>query len=398
MFYDTTFLWYFEVVMADAEILLRGLERAFPNDSYVRALAEGPKKRIYAGIDPTAASLHVGHLSILLKLRDLQSFGHSIIVLIGDFTARIGDPTDKKSVRKTLTPDEVRENESLYLSQINKILPTSSIEVRHNSEWFTNLSLGELIPLAQEFTVGQMIERDMFQERIKKSEPIYLHEFLYPLLQGYDSVALSADGEVGGNDQTFNMLAGRTLQKHRGKDKFVLATKLLIDPSGNKMGKTEGNMVNLSDAPGDMYGKIMSWPDSILPLAFEILTRDPMDDVLGLIKDSPLKAKKRLAEAITTLVHGSDEGLGAAGAFAQKFVSKEITNDIPTSTVATGTLLVDVVIDAGLVSSRSEWRRLIEDGAVEEVNGEHIKNALARIDRAMTIRIGKARFLKINPN
>ncbi len=373
--------------------ILRGLERAFPNETEALAFLKQPR-RIYAGIDPTAPSLHLGHLSILLKLRDLQTLGHSIILLIGDFTARIGDPTGKKTARVTLSPNEVQKNEEQYLSQISTVLKPESLELRHNSEWLSALSSAELLQLASEFTVGQMIERDMFQERIKTGLAIYLHEFLYPLLQGYDSVALNADGEVGGNDQTFNMLSGRTLLKRRGKEKIVLATKLLVDPTGKKMGKTEGNMVFLSDSAGNMYGKIMSWPDSLLPLAFEILTREsiPSADELS---EHPLEIKKRLAYSITALIYGATTAMSAQENFTKKFVAKEISDDIPTASCAPGALLVDVVTDTGLVTSRSQWRRLVEEHAVEEVGGMLVHDPLTRAEHSMTLRIGKSRFLRI---
>lgn len=383
--------------MAHAESeqnILRGLERVFPNEQEVLNFLAHPR-RIYAGIDPTAPTLHLGHLSILLKLRDLQACGHTIILLVGDFTARIGDPTGKGVARVALSPEEVQKNEAQYLSQIEKILVPQSFELRHNSEWLDALSPAELLNLASEFTVGQMIERDMFQERMKSGEPIYLHEFLYPLLQGYDSVALDVDGEVGGNDQTFNMLAGRTLLKRRGKEKIVLATKLLVDPTGKKMGKTEGNMVFLTDEPGAMYGKIMSWPDSLMLLAFEILTRESLTEMTERIAQSPLDAKKHLAKTVTALIHGEDAAESAGKSFVQKFVAKEITDDIPTVSCAPGTLLVDVVSDAGLVKSRSEWRRLVEERAVEEVGGAIVSDPLIRVDHSMTVRIGKARFLRI---
>lgn len=373
--------------------IFRGVEKVFPNEAEVLEFLKHPR-RIYAGIDPTSPHLHLGHLSLLLKLRDLQAFGHTIILLIGDFTAQIGDPTGKSATRVALTADEVRKNEEHYLSQIKTILDPNLCEVRHNSEWLSSLSSNDLLGIASEFTVGQMIERDMFQDRIKTGAPIYLHEFLYPVLQGYDSVALTADGEVGGNDQTFNMLAGRTLLKRRGKEKVVIATKLLVDPSGKKMGKTEGNMVFLTDNPNSMYGKILSWPDSLLPLAFEILTRDPIPNGEE-FSAHPLDMKKQLARSIVGLIYGDTSAVHAEENFIQKFVSKEISDDIPTSSCALGTLLVDIVSDAGLVSSRSEWRRLVEERAVEEIGGSLVRDPLMRVEHAMTIRIGKARFLRI---
>jgi len=390
------FLCYFEGVMdriKEKVDIFRGVEKVFPNEAEVVEFLKHPR-RIYAGIDPTGPHLHLGHLSLFLKLRDLQILGHHIIILIGDFTAQIGDPTGKGAARVALTAEEVQKNEEHYLSQIKTILNPSLCEVRHNSEWLGSLSPNDLLGIASEFTVGQMIERDMFQERIKAGAPIYLHEFLYPLLQGYDSVALTADGEVGGNDQTFNMLTGRTLLKRRGKEKVVLATKLLVDPTGKKMGKTEGNMVFLTDNPNTMYGKILSWPDSLLALAFEILTREPIPSNEEL-SSNPLDIKKQLARSVTSLIYGDVAAVHAEENFIQKFVSKEISDDILTVSCTPGTLLVDVVSDAGLVSSRSQWRRLVEERAVEEIGASRISDPLVSVEHTMTVRIGKARFLHI---
>ena len=237
------------------EMMKRGVENIFSSkDLLSESISSGRKMRIYAGVDPTAPSLHLGHFSILLKLKDFQEAGHQIIFLIGDFTATIGDPTEKTAAGTALSSSEVNENLKNYLNQAGKILDLSKTEIHKNSEWYDQMPLREMISIMTEFTVGQMIERDMFKERMENNNPIYLHEFIYPVLQGYDSVALDVDMEIGGNDQTFNMLFGRDMRKKRGKEKIVMALKLLVDPSGKKMGKTEGNMVFLTDEPGNMYG------------------------------------------------------------------------------------------------------------------------------------------------
>lgn len=377
-------------------MIKRGVESIFPSkDLLSEYMSSGRRMRIYAGIDPTAPSLHLGHISILLKLKDFQEAGHRIIFLIGDFTAAIGDPTGKKAARVTLSPDEVNNNLKSYLNQAGKILDLSKTEIRRNSEWYDKMLLGEMINIMTEFTVGQMIERDMFKERIEKGNPIYLHEFIYPILQGYDSVALDVDMEIGGNDQTFNMLSGRDMRKKRGKEKIVMALKLLIDPSGRKMGKTERNMIFFTDEPSNMYGKIMSWPDSLLSLAFEILTREPLSEVANLITQSPLEAKKHLARRITILIHGETAAARAQENFGQKFVAKEIADDISTASCAPGTLIVDVLMNTELVPSRSQWRRLVKERAVEEVGGALVQDSLAQVDHSMTLRIGKTRFLRI---
>jgi tyrosyl-tRNA synthetase len=242
------------------EVLERGVENIYPNkDALEKVLKSGKKLRIYHGIDPTGPSLHLGHVVQLLKLKQFQELGHQIIILIGDFTAMIGDPTDKSATRKQLSKEQVLENAKDYKKQIGRIMDLKKIEFRYNSEWLSKLDFKQLIELSSNFTAQQTLARDMFKKRISAGKDLYLHEFLYPMMQAYDSVVLDVDLETGGSDQMFNMLAGRTLMKKlKGKEKFVLTTKLLEDQSGTKMGKTTGNMVSLNDEPTEMYGKVMS--------------------------------------------------------------------------------------------------------------------------------------------
>ncbi len=259
------------------ETLERGVENVYPSkEALVKVLKSGRRLRIYNGIDPTG-KLHIGHGVILNKLRQLQDLGHEIIILIGDFTGMVGDPTDKLATRKPLTRKRVLDNAKNYKKLIGKILDLKKTKFKFNSEWLGKMTFTELIKLASEFTVQRLLERDMFEKRIKEGKPIHLHEFLYPLMQGYDSVAMNVDMEIGGNDQTFNMLAGRDLIKAlKNKEKFVLTTKLLEDPTGKKMGKTEGNVVNLSDEPKEMFGKVMSITDGLIIPYFENCTRMDM--------------------------------------------------------------------------------------------------------------------------
>ena len=378
-----------------SDILSRGVERIYPSyEDLERRLLQAPL-RLYNGIDPTGPSLHIGHVVALKKLREFQGLGHQVVLLIGDCTALIGDPTGKFSVRKTLTEKEVQSNMERYVSQIGKILNLEKTELRYNSEWLGTLSLRDIISLLSEFTVGQMIERDMFQERVRRDEPIFVHEFLYPALQGYDSVALDVDLEVGGNDQTFNMLAGRTLMKRRGKEKFVLATKLLTDPTGKKMGKTEGNMLALSDSPDDAFGKIMSWPDEMLPLGYELLTNQDMDEALGRIESNPKAAKEALAKEILEWLWEDGAGARAQESFTERFSKGKISGELPVVEVERGTLLSDAVINSGLVESKSQWRRLVCARAVELAGGKTIDNPLYRADKNLQVRIGKSRFLQV---
>ena len=379
-----------------AELLTRGVERIYPSaDEFEKVLASGKKLKIYLGIDPTGPALHIGHLANLLRLRDFQDQGHEIIILIGDFTAMIGDPTDKTAARIKLTSDQVAENLKNYRSQIEKILSPEKTKFVFNSSWLAGLNFGAILELASEFTVSQLLERDMFQERLRREQPVYLHEFLYPLMQGYDSVVLGVDLEIGGNDQTFNMLAGRQMQKRRGQEKFVLAGKLLVDGAGKKMGKTEGNMVMLSDQPSEIFGKVMSWPDELLPLGFELCTRLPMADQLALIADNPKLAKMQLAREIISLLYGSAEAHLAEEHFVNTFQKKEIPESIEEVVVESGELLGDALVRAGIVASKSEFRRLVEQGGIHDLDGSVITDPLLPATSDLRLRVGKRRFVKL---
>ena len=265
------------------ELLTRGVANIIPSkEELANVLKSGKKLRLYNGIDPTGLHLHLGHMVVLRKLRQFQDLGHETIVLIGDFTARIGDPTDKLSTRYKLTKKQVEENAANYKKSISKILDLNKSNIRflHNETWTNKLKPEDMLELASNFTVSQLLERDMFQERTKMGKEIYLHEFLYPIFQAYDSVTMDVDMEIGGNDQTFNMLAGRTLMKKlKNKEKFVLATKLLTDPTGRKMGKTEGNLIALDEAPTEIFGKVMAWTDEIIGLGLELLTDVPTHEI-----------------------------------------------------------------------------------------------------------------------
>lgn len=377
------------------DVLVRAVEHVYPSKEALRArLKTGKPMRIYNGFDPTGPSLHIGHGAALLKLKEFQDRGHHIIFLIGDFTAMIGDPSDKTAARRKLSREEVLENCKNYVTQASAILDMSKVEVRYNSEWLAKMSFADVLELTSNFTVSQMIERDMFKRRIEENQPIYLHEFLYPTMQGYDSVALDVEMEIGGNDQTFNMLAGRTLMSKQGKEKFVLGVKLLTDPTGKKMGKSEGNMVTMDDTPENMYGKVMSWPDSLLPLAFEVCTRVPMDEIKTVLEGSPRDAKMRLAREITAVYHGEAGGLRGESYFVRAIQNKEVPDDIASYTAVPGTPLSDIALEAGLVRSKSEFSRLVKEGGVS-LEGEVIEDIFHTVERTVTLKIGKLRYLKI---
>lgn len=368
------------------ELLTRGVASVIPRELAVKKLRSGERLRVYLGIDPTGSQLHLGHSVPLRKLKHFADLGHSIVFLVGDFTARIGDPSGRDTLREPLTRMQVEENFKDYKRQAQKILDFSRVEIHYNHEWLSKLTFEEIAKLASNFTVQQMLERDMFDQRIKGGKPIALHEFLYPLMVGYDSVVLDVDVELGGSDQEFNMLAGRTLQRALGKkDKFVLTTKLIEGTDGRKMSKTYNNAVYLDDAPGEMYGKLMSIKDELVKTYFEALTDVPMSEVEEILKGHPKEAKQRLAKEIVTLYHGKDAAEKANAGFMKP-------DEAPVVTVAQGKKLRDITDTLGV--STSELRRLVEQGAVEVVDGSKLSSIDAELTNS-TLKIGKHRFIKI---
>jgi len=387
------------------EVLTRGVENIYPSkEELKKILMSGKKLRIYSGIDPTG-KLHIGHAAVLGKLRQFQDLGHEIIVLIGDFTATIGDPTGKSESRKPLTRKQVLANAKDYKSQIGKILNynKSNIKFFHNETWTNKLKPIDLLSIASNFTVARLLERDMFQKRIKEGRDIHVHEFLYPILQAYDSVTMDVDMEIGGNDQTFNMLAGRTLMKKmKDKEKFVLTTKLLVDPTGKKMGKTEGNMINLDDNPEEMYGKIMSWPDNLISLGFELCTIISLNEINDIEKIlNPRDQKARLAKEIVKMYHGEKAAEIAEEEFNKVFRNRELPSDIPVfETDKNNHFVLDLLFNAKLAASKNEAKRLVEGGGVEIINGDK-KEKIAdwkkeiNLENGMVIKVGSRKFVKI---
>jgi len=388
------------------EVLSRGVENVFPNVESVKSfLRKGKQLTLYVGVDPTGPTLHLGHVIPLRKIAAFQKLGHKVIFLIGDFTAMIGDPTDKGAARKQLTRAEVMKNCKRYKSQASRFIDftgPNAAEMKFNSKWLAPMSFSEVVELASHVTVEQMAKRDMFVKRTAEGKPVFLHEFLYPLMQGYDSVAMDVDGEVGGNDQTFNMLAGRDLSKVlSGKDKFVVATRLLVDSSGKKMGKTEGNMVNLDQTPPDMFGKVMSWPDELIAAGFELLTDVPMAEIDSVKKQmadgsNPRDFKANLAEEIVATIHGKEKAAAARQSFSSTFKEGAVPADAPKVSVKAGDKLVDMLLAAKIIASKAEFRRLIDGKAISYVGGEAIIDYECKLDRSGTIRVGKKRFVTID--
>jgi len=358
-----------------SEILTRGVENIYPSrDALEKTLLSGKKLKIYYGIDPTGR-LHLGHGVVLKKLKQFQDLKHDVIVLIGDFTARIGDPTDKFAPRKNLTKEEVQKHSQNYKKLIGKILDVtkSNILFLHNQKWTNKLKPENMLELASYFTVSRLLERDMFQRRIQEGKKIHVHELIYPIFQAYDSVTMDVDMEIGGNDQTFNMLAGRTLlKKLKNKEKFVLATKLLTGPSGKKMSKTEGAMINLDDPANDMYGKIMSLPDYLL-VDYLTLCTDVSEQEIAEVKKmlnhhtgNPRDAKMRLAHEIVTLYHGARAAAKAETSFVKIFQKKEQPQDIDVVKLAAWPRnIIDLLVATKLAASKSEAQRLIRQGGIK---------------------------------
>ncbi|MEI6659817.1 MAG: tyrosine--tRNA ligase [bacterium] len=384
------------------ELLTRGVDKIYPSKEFLeKELTSGRRLRIYQGFDPTGSKLHIGHMVGLRKHRQWQDMGHEVIFLVGDGTGQAGDPSGKKKTReKFFTQEELRANAVDYLSQASKVVRfdgPNPIKIMYNSDWLNKLTLVDILGIAQNFSVQQLIERDMFQERIKNQETINLREFLYPLLQGYDSVAMDVDLELGGSDQTFNMLAGRTLMKAiKNKEKFVMTTPLLADSKGVKIGKSEGNVIGLTDEPSDLYGKIMSLGDEAIIPMFTLLTDTPIGDIEAFdIKKNPMELKKRVAQIIVATLHSEEAAQEASDSFANTFQKNEIPEDVQIIKVAPGDLLIDVLSKEGIVSSKSDFRRLVDEGAITNLDQDEKINSHTAEAGAGVYRIGKKRFCKI---
>ncbi len=458
------------------ELLSRGVDTVYPTRDALRdVLMSGKRIRLYLGIDPTSPHLHLGHAENIIMLRKFQDLGHEVILLMGDFTGRIGDPTDKLAARTQLTDKQVKENLKTFKAQASKVLRftgANAAQIKFNAKWLGKLTFEEVIKLASHFTVQQMLERDMFQKRlnftytcpkcgkeqiyahatprtdggirsvehgsgltksrvctncgahntfeainnailvkknanesegIRAPRPIGLHEFFYPLMQGYDSVAMDVDLEVGGTDQTFNMLAGRTLLKAmKGKEKFVITNRLLEDPTtGKKMSKTEGTLVNLDDEPNDMFGKIMALPDELIPHILELSTMIPIERVTELTSklkkgENPRDIKLIASEEVVALYHSPKLAKEAREEWVRVFSHKEKPEDAPKLKLKTHTLsLIDLVLAAG-IPSKSEARRLVEQNAVK-INDAVKKDSgeMITLKPRDIIRIGKHRFFEI---
>ncbi|MEN9407701.1 MAG: hypothetical protein RLZZ455_917 [Candidatus Parcubacteria bacterium] len=392
------------------ELLTRGVDTIYPTKEVLeKALRSGKKLTLYMGFDPTGDKLHVGHMVGLMKMADWQRLGHHVIFLIGDGTGQAGDPSGKTKSRDTFfTRDQLRQNAKDYVMQAGKIVDfegDNPIEIKYNGDWLNAFDLAKILEIANHFTVQQLIERDLYQQRIKANEPLNLREFLYPLLQGYDSVAMGVDLEIGGTDQTFNMLVGRQLVKdYLQKEKYVMTTPLLADAKGNKIGKTEGNAIALTDTPNVLFAKIMTFPDEVILKGFEYLTRIPMDKIKSIetkIKNgaNPMQFKKDLAVAIVTMLNSEEDAQKARDAFESNVQRGELPTEISEITLADDDeeyVTEELLVELNLSSSKAEAKRLFQQGGVE-VDGTKItetKEPLTVKD-GMIIRVGKRKIVRL---
>ncbi len=385
------------------EILLRGVAEVIQKDSLRSKLLSGKKLRIKFGIDPTSPNIHLGRAVALLKLKDLQELGHTIIFIVGDFTGVIGDTSDKESERPMLTKKEVKKNMKSYIAQAKKILSTKNLEIHYNSKWLGKLRYDEIGEQADAFSLADFISRENIKKRLEAGSRISLREVLYPLMQGQDSVAVSADIELGGTDQKFNMLAGRRLQERaKRQPQDILMVNLIEGTDGRKMSSSWGNTIDILDEPQNMFGKIMSLNDSLIVKYFIHCTRVPMAEVEVIQQAlkgntiNPRDAKLKLAEKITALYHGEKKALQARNDFINTFAKRGAPADLKEEIVERGTKLDDIILSLGLVASKTEWRRLVLGRAVENMEtGEIIQDYNFKLEQGGIFKIGKKRFVKI---
>ena len=389
------------------ELIKRGANEILLEDELRSKLKEGRALRIKAGFDPTAPDLHLGHTVLINKLRQFQELGHEVMFLIGDFTAMIGDPTGKSTTRPPLTRDQVIENAQTYEHQIYKILDPDKTLVMFNSSWMNGMSAAEMIQLASRHTVARMLERDDFSKRYGAGQPIAVHEFLYPLIQGYDSVAMKADVELGGTDQKFNLLVGRQLQESFGqRPQTVLTMPILEGLDGvQKMSKSLGNYIGITDAPNEMFGKLMSVSDELMWRYFELLSFRPMSEIDALRASveagaNPRDVKFELAEELITRFHDAEAATSARNDFINRFQKGAIPDEMPEHLLETGgdgLAIGNLLRQAGLVSSTSEALRMIQQGAVK-IDGERVEDKKQVIAAGTThiYQVGKRKFARIS--
>ncbi len=383
------------------ELLTRGVANIIPNkEELKKVLASGKKLNVYLGIDPTATKIHLGHAVVLRKLEEFAKLGHNVTFLIGDFTALVGDTSDKDSERPILTSEEIEENFKTYKKQAEKILDFSKIKVLKNSEWLSKLTYAEVFKLKQQFSLNDFISRELIKKRLDEGKSVRLDETEYPIMQGYDSYFMDTDLQIGGTDQTFNMQAGRTLQKRlRNKESYILATEFLMGTDGRKMSKSWGNAIWLEDNPNNMFAKIMAINDDLIDQYFVLVTNETLEKIEKIkLGKKPMDVKKELASIIVTELHSEKNAEDAKQNFEKTVQKQELPEDIPVYRYTGNQPLeiVDLLVKTKLANSRSQAKRLIEQGGVS-IDGEVIKNLNQNIilDKEKLLRVGRNNFLRV---
>ncbi|MEK7538725.1 MAG: tyrosine--tRNA ligase [Patescibacteria group bacterium] len=387
------------------ELLTRGVAEVIYDDALRTKLTTGKPLRIKFGVDPTSPNIHLGRATALLKLRDFQNLGHQIVFIIGDFTGVIGDTSDKESERPMLSRETVEQNLTTYFEQAGKILDMSKVEEHRNTEWLEKLQYREICDHADTFSLSDFIARDNIKRRLDAGKRISLRELLYPLMQGYDSVAVRADVEIGGTDQKFNMLAGRKLQERAGMvPQNIITLEILEGLDGRKMSSSWGNTINLNDTPADMFGKVMSLQDQLMMDYFKFATRIPIVRVEEIQAElnagaNPRDIKMLLGEEIVKMFYGEDRAKHARAQFVATFQDRALPDDIEEVTAKEGESFADILVRSKTVASKTEWRRLVGEGAVKELDDEgaetKIEDPAILFSADITLKVGKRRFIKI---
>lgn len=391
------------------ELLMRGVADIYSKDDLLAKLKQNRPLRIKLGMDPTAADLHLGHTVVLNKLRHFQDLGHEVLFLIGDYTARIGDPTGKNATRPPLSEEDVQKNAQTYAKQVFKILDPAKTQIVFNSEWFNKMSAGDMIGLASQLTVSRMLERDDFSKRYKSETPIAIHEFLYPLVQGYDSIAMDADVELGGTDQTFNLLMGRTLQGRYGKEPQVCITMPLLEglDGVQKMSKSLGNYIGITDPAGVMYQKILSMPDTLIARYFELLSFKPMNEINALLDEmangrNPQEIKKVLAYELIERFHDKESAQNAHKSAGNRLADGELPVDLPEVSISLDGMdkifIAQVLNQANLVKNSAAAKDALKNGSVK-VDGQVVGADFALTKgQTVVVQAGKKAFAKVIVN
>ena len=390
------------------DIIRRGTEEILPPaefDSLLKKSIETDKPlRVKQGFDPTAPDIHLGHTVCLRKLKQFQDLGHQIVLIIGDYTGMVGDPSDKSETRPRLSHEDVMANAATYETQFFKSLDRDKTEIHYNGEWFKDMKFTEVTDLAAKYTVARMLERDDFKKRFKSEQPISIHEFFYPLMQGYDSVAIKSDIEIGATEQKFNLLIAHKIQEEYGvKPQCVLTMPVLPGTDGTKrMSKSTGNYIGIDEPPNDIYGKTMSIPDELIYTYFELVTDSSLEKLSGIKEQlesdsvNPMELKKKLAREIVALYYGEETSLDAEKEFGNIFSKGKIPDDMPETNASEGDLIVDIMVKNKITASKGEARRLIIQGAVR-INGDKIsdKDQTLSNEKEQILKAGKRRFLRI---